>query len=811
MIVCNHGRRGLVLFADGRVEVVQGKQRMQELLSTEVMTVTPQQSVPSAHPGRGDTAPAVDNSALLEWIKELEELREFVASEVAADHVRINPSDIASAQAGASATIAEFFYDFFVGGAQNTSGIRLPDIMELRNMTQLEQVALFKEAQSRLDKYLEEIAASDCYQETIALVKQAQHEIQTTQYALAREHFRQAATGFLKAYAIMDAIDPEKWGATKNVDGNTWWTVLWDKILPLYADIQKEGGYHLTKYLKLESEEVRPILTKEYCNLLRSSAEQAFQDFETQKANDFQNNAPTEAMDAPEALLLRVRQKIVRLEVVELGSAADLQKRIDETEHDFLLGCCAQARANRDWLMLRQFGRSLCTAEPELNRPVLDEEAGRLAIEEGEREYRTETLEALENARARRQWELACEKATALQEVAPDLGQKLLEELRRQWAAELVAECEKMNDLGKLAVTLVKVLNLDPENAHAWELEARVVAELGDDFTAKVILDDREVPATLSFDEASAQWAPDMAVPGFCWGDKFQLAARYSENGVNYEANVRFNSNAVGPGEVQTLTLKVGAFFVTLPDGSRMRLEQITSGKFQMGSEWNAADHFRDEPLHQVTLTDDFWLGQYEVTQAQWGAVMGYNPSDAGTYNDCPVDSISWDEAKEFCEKLNNDSNIQRPAGYIFDLPTEAQWEYACRAGTASALNNGQELRFYRGRDEQMDALGWYQGNSLGRTWPVGQKEPNAWGLYDMHGNVWEMCRDKARLANGYTWSNVCDTISRTNPVGTDGDRHVIRGGSWINEPMKCRSAYRASIDANGANGVGFRLALVKR
>lgn len=242
---------------------------------------------------------------------------------------------------------------------------------------------------------------------------------------------------------------------------------------------------------------------------------------------------------------------------------------------------------------------------------------------------------------------------------------------------------------------------------------------------------------------------------------------------------------------------------------SKLVMRRIAEGAFKMNG------------TYDVVLTKPFYCGVFEVTQKQYEFVMGTNPSSFSG-DKRPVEKVSYNmirgasdgarwPASSVVDSSSFMGKLRARTGLDFDLPTEAQWEYACRAGTSSALNNGRELRFYRGRDEQMDALGWYQGNSLGKTWPVGQKEPNAWGLYDMHGNVWEMCRDKARLTNGYIWSNACDAISHTNPVGTDGDRHVIRGGSWINEPLKCRSAYRASIDANGANGVGFRLALVKR
>ena len=218
-----------------------------------------------------------------------------------------------------------------------------------------------------------------------------------------------------------------------------------------------------------------------------------------------------------------------------------------------------------------------------------------------------------------------------------------------------------------------------------------------------------------------------------------------------------------------------------------MRLMPIAPGRFTMGS--NAGDE-DEKPVHAVVISRNFWLGQTEVTQAQWAAVMASNPSYFKGEN-LPVEQVGLEECLEFCRKL---TERERSAGrlspeYAYRLPVEAEWEYACRAGTTSEFAGN------------LNAMVWQKDNSGGTTHPVGQKQPNAWGLYDMHGNVWEWCGDLKRT---YTSAVVID------PVGEEaGPYHAYRGGSWFYGAALCRSALRT----NGAAGVrgyilGFRVAL---
>ena len=230
---------------------------------------------------------------------------------------------------------------------------------------------------------------------------------------------------------------------------------------------------------------------------------------------------------------------------------------------------------------------------------------------------------------------------------------------------------------------------------------------------------------------------------------------------------------------------------ITLDLGNNvtLKLAIIPSGKFMMGSPETEMDRFADEgPQHEVTISKPFYMGATEVTQEQYEAVMSKNPSNfKGAQN--PVEQMSWDDAVEFCKKLS------AKTGKSVTLPTEAQWEYACRAGS--------KTRFYYGDDNDYTNLGdyaWYGKNSDNKTHPVGQKKPNAWGLYDMNGNVWQYCSDW--YADSYANAN------KTDPTGpASGAHRVVRGGSWINGPFSCRSAYRAGAppDERSSN-IGFRV-----
>jgi formylglycine-generating enzyme required for sulfatase activity/serine/threonine protein kinase len=232
----------------------------------------------------------------------------------------------------------------------------------------------------------------------------------------------------------------------------------------------------------------------------------------------------------------------------------------------------------------------------------------------------------------------------------------------------------------------------------------------------------------------------------------------------------------------------------TLPELD-LELKYIEAGIFVMGSPESEADRDSEEgPQTQVTLTQGFWIGKTEVTQGQYEAVMGANPSEfKAAGKNAPVETVSWLDAMEFCRKLTEHEQAEGrlPAGYVYTLPTEAQWEYACRAGTKTP---------YAG---DLGQLAWFDKTGGKTTHPVGQKAANAWGLHDVHGNVWEWCLDD--FADRLPGGSATDYAAPSKP----GLRHAYRGGGWNNSPEDCRSAKRIEADGDDREkNVGFRLAL---
>jgi formylglycine-generating enzyme required for sulfatase activity len=223
-----------------------------------------------------------------------------------------------------------------------------------------------------------------------------------------------------------------------------------------------------------------------------------------------------------------------------------------------------------------------------------------------------------------------------------------------------------------------------------------------------------------------------------------------------------------------------------------------------MGSPTNEPGRESNEVQHQVTV-GSFYMGKYEVTQKEYQEVMGTNPSNFKGDN-LPVEYVSWYDAVEYCNRRSQKEGLT-PAYTIsgsennrtiawnwnangYRLPTEAEWEYVCRAGTTTAYNTGASIS---------DSTGWYGANSRDKTHPVGQKPDNRWGLYDMHGNVWEWCWD---------WYEGYSIAAQTNPAGAvSGTSRVLRGGSWYNPAGGVRSAYRSNGDPHDrGDNIGFRL-----
>ena len=238
--------------------------------------------------------------------------------------------------------------------------------------------------------------------------------------------------------------------------------------------------------------------------------------------------------------------------------------------------------------------------------------------------------------------------------------------------------------------------------------------------------------------------------------------------------------------------------------GYAVGMVRIEPGEFLMGSPRYETERKKNEDRHQVTLTRAFLMGETEVTQNQWRAVMGSSPShfNGGIY---PVESVTFAQCVEFCNKLSEMENLTPAYGFNggeifwnreadgYRLPTEAEWEYSCRSGSLQKFASGNKVSGLR-------AMAWFRHNSTGGTHEVASRQPNNWGLYDMHGNVWEWC---------WNWSAAYPARFAVDPEGPPkGSSRVIRGGSWDNMQNACRSANHNSAKPDFTAAIlGFRLA----
>jgi formylglycine-generating enzyme required for sulfatase activity len=259
-----------------------------------------------------------------------------------------------------------------------------------------------------------------------------------------------------------------------------------------------------------------------------------------------------------------------------------------------------------------------------------------------------------------------------------------------------------------------------------------------------------------------------------------------------------------------------------------VEMVKIPSGEFIMGNTGSCETKLREDnqiqldiidgirdmkPTHSVTLTNSFYMSKYEITQSQFKNVMGYNPS-YHKGDSLPVEEVSWIDAIEFCNKLSELHGLQKC--YIgsnyhicdweadgYRLPTEAEWEYACKAGTNSDYYNGELYEPNSNYDRNIDQIAWYRGNSNNRTHPVGWKKPNAFNLYDMIGNVAERCWDEYVF---YTSQSLINPKSEMNYALSS--LKTVRGGAFNYKPLFCISAYRLASDNNDitTNDTGFRI-----
>ena len=226
----------------------------------------------------------------------------------------------------------------------------------------------------------------------------------------------------------------------------------------------------------------------------------------------------------------------------------------------------------------------------------------------------------------------------------------------------------------------------------------------------------------------------------------------------------------------KTITNSIGMKFMLIPAGSFTMGSQISPEEVYKRYGGDASWYKDEHPQHKVTISKAFYMQSNEVTQGQWKEIMGANPSDFKDCGEnCPVENVSWDDAQRFIRRLN-----EKEGGKKYRLPTEAEWEYACRSGTTTVFSFGDD-------GEKLDGYGWYSRNSNGRTHPVATLKSNSWGLYDMHGNVWEWRQD---------WYGAYPSSSVVDPTGpSDGERRVLRGGSWGSDLPDARCADRAGSD----------------
>lgn len=289
------------------------------------------------------------------------------------------------------------------------------------------------------------------------------------------------------------------------------------------------------------------------------------------------------------------------------------------------------------------------------------------------------------------------------------------------------------------------------------------------------------------------------AMAFFCCSSSLSFAQNTSDT-VNIFNKI---DNSLKELNIEMVTCPAGSFLMGSPKTELGRVEP------DVNSIWYNPETSVNETQHKVILTKDFQIGKFELTQKQFTEILGRNPSEFRD-DSFPVTNITKWDAEEFCNKLNEKYADMLPEGYKFGLPTEAQWEYACRAGSTTALNNNKDLTKADGECPNLDEIAWYYGNSEGKrsVHPIGQKKPNAWGIYDMLGNVMEICSDAYQ---NYTEEEV------TDPVGNPKSAFkgfLYKGGDCRSKPENCRSATRIPFKPRRVYGnayMGMRLAIVAK
>lgn len=331
-------------------------------------------------------------------------------------------------------------------------------------------------------------------------------------------------------------------------------------------------------------------------------------------------------------------------------------------------------------------------------------------------------------------------------------------------------------------------------HSDAWVMVNRQMSEEDADALVSDLFDDEETDDDLNDVDSDDLDEDDTELD-----DEDDDCGDVDDSADNRESEDNADSIDEESGLNEKLVLKFGKHIQLGPSSFQpgMDLVLIKPGTFEMGSPFHDEVELalHDEKEHTVTITHPFYIGEIPVTQLQYRAVTGQSPScfEDPTTSGNPVEQISWHDAVSFCRKLDALVKASLPDGMSVQLPTEAQWEYACRAGTSTRYFLGDE-------EDDLAQAGWYANNSRRKTHPVKRKAPNDFGLYDMHGNVYEWCKD--------TYREDYESLPEDDPCNlTQGAEHVARGGSWFDDSEGCRSAVRVSLPTGTRNPyIGFRV-----
>ncbi|MCZ8118588.1 MAG: SUMF1/EgtB/PvdO family nonheme iron enzyme [Microcystis sp. LE18-22.4A] len=298
---------------------------------------------------------------------------------------------------------------------------------------------------------------------------------------------------------------------------------------------------------------------------------------------------------------------------------------------------------------------------------------------------------------------------------------------------------------------------------------------------------------TQEYEESIRYWASHTKLKALmAYGhEKSAANSKFSLAEVNVDKLLQVSPRVIRSANELIQQKQISQDITSLPPDFHLEMVDIPAGKFNMGS-----NEYEDEkPIHEV-IVPAFQIGKYPVTQAQYQAVMGNNPSRFSGNPQNPVESVTWFNAQAFCEKLS------QLTGKNYRLPTETEWEYACRAGTETLFSFGDDK-------DKLGDYAWFDGNSNNTTHPVGEKRPNPWKIYDMHGNVWEWCADQHHENYVNKPDNIRENGSlawRDNNI-TNKSSIIRRGGSWCRDPLVCSSAYRGRSVAEICNhDIGFRV-----